>query len=78
MDEPTAYVRMHVINYEPSWLALHDAATRYRDDILTLAQASELVAAATGKHRAAMGLKPKHLTGDIGYADMVELEASEL
>lgn len=75
MDEDTDYVHTAVVNYEPTYLVLDDAARRYHDDEIELWEARDLVTEAVERMACSeMGLRPADLIG-VDYGLMVQFEA---
>jgi hypothetical protein len=77
MNESTEYVRMHVINFEPTYLALMEAVKDYQSETLTFHEAREELAAAVHTHREAMGLRASDLGDDVEYGEMIDFEVGE-
>ena len=75
MNAATSYVQMHVVNYEPTYLALQEAVQMYVDGDDGIAPARDFLADAVNQHRAGMGLDYDDLTGDVDYAAIIHDEA---
>jgi hypothetical protein len=73
MNDDTAYVHTYVIDYEPTYLALTEAAHSYREVRRKLSQARDMLAEAVKKHCSAMGLKLE-VFSDVDYTAMIENE----
>ena len=74
MNEATDYVHTHVINYEPTYIALNEAVTMVQDDDQGI-YASEYLADVVDQHWQAMGLDADDLA-DVDYAEMIDWEMS--
>lgn len=75
MNADTEYVQLHVVNYEPTYLALLTAVDMYVNGTDGIAAARDHLADAVAEHRDAMGLNPEHLTDEVDYAAIVAEEA---
>lgn len=76
MNEATSYVHLHVVNYEPSYLALMDAVNRLRNGE-ELREVRESLADAVAEHVGGMGLRTNDLGADVDYTAMIEYEMAE-
>lgn len=76
MNDSTSYVRMHVINFEPTYLALMDAVAML-DDGAPMCESRDRLAESVDYHREAMGLDADDLDFDVDFADMIEFEAGD-
>jgi hypothetical protein len=75
VNESTQYVRMHVVNYEPLYVALNHAVSLYRPaEHGSIDAARDYLSAAVGRHYRDAGLDDRHLSGDVDYAEMVRWE----
>ena len=74
MNEATDYVHTHVINYEPTYIALGEAVTMVWDDE-DIHEARDYLADVVDQHWQAMGLDASDLA-DVDYAEMIDWEMS--
>lgn len=77
MGAVTERVYDHIVNYEPTYLALQEAVALYQESSDGIAEARELLADAVegGAFRAA-GLDCSDLDG-VDYSEMIQWEAGE-
>jgi hypothetical protein len=75
MNAATEYVQMHVVNYEPSYLALREAVDMYVNGDDGIAPARDFLADAVSQHLSGMGLDPEDLTDEVDFAAIVAEEA---
>jgi len=75
MNADTEYVRMHVVNYEPTYVALNHAVSLYwNDEGKGIAAARDYLRDAVERHYRDAGLDDEHLTDDVDYADIIVWE----
>lgn len=76
MNNDTDYVHTHIVNYEPTYLALADIVRRWEDDETNgIADYRDDLQAVVEQHWEAMGLDYSDLTDDVDYAVMIQFEA---
>ena len=75
MNAATSYVQLHVVNYEPTYLALREAVRMYVDSDDGIAPAREFLTDAVERRCAAMGLDPEDLTDEVDFAAIIHDEA---
>lgn len=74
LNEDTDYVHTAVINYEPTYVVLVEAANGYDDDTFDRPEARDMLRGAVEAHYEAMGLELSDLTDDVDYGAMIEFE----
>ena len=75
MNAATEYVQMHVVNYEPTYLALLQAVQLFVEGDDGIAPARDLLVDSVTEHRAAMGLDDEEVGDDVDFAAIVAEEA---
>lgn len=75
MNAATEYVQLHLVNYEPSYLALRKAVDMYVNGTDGIAPARDFLADAVSEHMTGMGLDAEDLSDDVDYAAIIHDEA---
>lgn len=75
MNSATRYVQMHVVNFEPTYLALRQAVAMFVEGDDGIGPARDFLTDAVERHRDAMGLDPEDLVDDVDFAAIVAEEA---
>ena len=75
MNAATEYVQMHVVNYEPSYLALREAVDMYVNGDDGIAPARDFLSDAVSQHLSGMGLDSEDLTDEVDFAAIIAEEA---
>ena len=75
MNTATAYVYLHVVNYEPTYLARLQAVRLFVEGHDGIALGRDLLADSVTEHLTAMGLDDDDLSDSVDFAAIVAEEA---